>query len=343
MDSVFPTAIFSLGGRGLMAGLLMIAGLTGISGIVNLLRARPVWERTSTVLLVAANLLFAAGFVWICWFHFRIYCDFALELPANLAGWINRQLGAMNSQSAYAIPLYDAASPPRYTVPLWIENEKYYFWFMCYSIMALIAHFRIKNHRFRAVLHLLLAGQVAILFFAADPFSRPLPGFFAEVGPWLNAGQPPMARIGLFMRLYSKMNFYYNAQYMWIHPPMLFLAYACITLTFAASVFMLFSREPAMETAGYDFAKLGYFLLTLGMLVGYPWALQAWGPNWWWDPKICSSIMMWAIFSTYLHTRLHAHRAGMWYFTSILGILCFAAMVFTFLSTFYFPGEHTSQ
>ena len=36
------------------------------------------------------------------------------------------------------------------------------------------------------------------------------------------------------------------------------------------------------------------YLFALGMLLGYPWALQAWGPNWWWDPKICSSLMMWA-------------------------------------------------
>ena len=152
-----------------------------------------------------------------------------------------------------------------------------------------------------------------------------------------------MSRINLFMGLYPKMIFYYNAGYMWIHPPMLFLSYACITLTFVTSVFMLFYREQAVERLGYDFAKLGFLLLTIGMLLGYPWALQAWGPNWWWDPKICSSIMMWSIFSTYLHTRLYAERAGMWYFSSLLGIMCFAAMIFTFLTTIYFPGEHTSQ
>ena len=152
-----------------------------------------------------------------------------------------------------------------------------------------------------------------------------------------------MDRVGLFMRMYPKMVFYYNAHYMWFHPPLLFLAYACITLTFVTSVFMLFRRELAIEKIGYDFAKFGYFMLTLGMLLGYPWALQAWGPNWWWDPKICSSIMMWALFSTYLHTRLYANKRGMWYFSSILGILCFAAMIFTFVSSFYFPGEHTFQ
>ena len=139
------------------------------------------------------------------------------------------------------------------------------------------------------------------------------------------------------------MIFYYNAEYMWFHPPLLFLAYGSITLTFVTSMFMLWRREFAIEKMGYDYAKFGYLMLTVGMLLGYPWALKAWGPNWWWDPKICSSIMMWAVFSTYLHTRLYANKPSMWYFSSLLGILCFVAMIFTFLASFFFPGEHTFQ
>ncbi len=343
MDPILPITIFSLAGSCLMAALLVIAGIIGISGFINLLRSEPVWQRAGSVLLVVINVVFVAGFLWICWFHYQIYSHFSLELPANLAGWLNRQLMLMNSHAAYAFPLYDQANPPRYAIPLWIENEKYYFWYMCYSIMALIAHCRIKNYRFRAVLHLILSVQVAILFFSADPFSKPLPMFFDEIRPWIEAGQAPMERVRLFMSMYPKMIFYYNAQYMWFHPPMLFMAYACISLTFVSSVFMLFRREPAIELEGYVFAKLGYFLLTLGLLLGYPWALKAWGPNWWWDPKICSSLMMWAVFSTYLHTRLYLSRTGMWYFSSILGILCFLSMIFTFLTSYYFPGEHTFQ
>ena len=152
-----------------------------------------------------------------------------------------------------------------------------------------------------------------------------------------------MVKIGSFMKLYPKMIFYYNAEYMWLHPPMLFVSYACITIAFVTSSFMLVKRDIDIEKTGYDFAKLGYFMLTLGMLLGYPWALKAWGPNWWWDPKICSSIMMWAIYSTYLHTRLYANKPGMWYFSSALGIICFLAMIFTFLTSFFFPGEHTFQ
>ncbi len=343
MNTMLDTTSFSLGGQCLMYILVMLGSVMGISGAVNLVRSHPVWEHPTVWVFATVNLVFVAGFVWICWFHYQIYLTLPLELPDNMVAWLNNQLEAMNSRSAYGLPLLSPSHPPRYTVPVWIENEKYYFWFMCYSIMALIAHYRIHHHRLRALLHLLLSAQILILFFASDPFSTPLPGFFAEVRPWFEAAQSPREQIGLFMRLYPRMVFYYNASYMWVHPPMLFLSYACITLTFVTSVFMLVKRDEAIETAGYDFAKLGFLLLTVGMLIGYPWALKAWGPNWWWDPKICSSIMMWSVFSTYLHTRLYAGRPAMWYFTSALGILCFLAMIFTFLTSLFFPGEHTSQ
>jgi hypothetical protein len=341
MEILLPIAFYSRTGHGLLLVLLIFAGLTGLSGAVNFCRPAPLLARVTGFLLAVVVLLFVAGFLWICWFHYQIFQQISLELPPPFAEMLNQQLAAMNRGAEYGLPLYRADAPPRYMLPLWLENEKYYFWFMCYAVMALVGHLRLKHYRFRAALHLLLAVQVCILFFQADPFLAPLAKFFDEVTPWFAANLSDGQRFGLFMRLYPKMVFYYNAQYMWFHPPLLFLSYACITMTFAASVFMLVKRDFDIEILGYDFAKLGYFLLTVGMLLGYPWALKAWGPNWWWDPKICSSIMMWAIYSTYLHTRLYANKPAMWYFTSILGVVCFLAMIFTFLSSFFFPGEHT--
>ncbi len=343
MEAMIDSVTFSMVGSYVMYCLLFLACLLGVSGIVNLLSPRPVFKKVSLYIFTLANLLFLAGFVLICWFHYQIYCDLPLELPGNLATFLNSQLTSMNRGAEYGLPLLDPVNPPRYTVPVWIENEKYYFWFMCFGIMALFAHLRLRNHRVRALLYTIFAVQVGILYFATDPFANPLPGFFAEITPWFEGNLHPRSRFGLFMKLYPRMVFYYNASYMWVHPPMLFISYACITLIFVTSLFMLVKRDPVIEIAGYDFAKLGFLMLTIGMLVGYPWALQAWGPNWWWDPKICSSIMMWSVFSTYLHTRLYAGRTGMWYFTSVLGILCFLAMIFTFLTSIYFPGEHTSQ
>ncbi len=325
----------------LLTGLALAAGCIGA---VNLFTARAVGNRLNSSLLLFINTVFLLGLLLICWFHYQIYVQLPLELPAHLIDWLNRYLESAAGRSSHGIPLYDPDNPPRYLIPFWIENEKYYFWFFCYAVMAHIGFLRLTNHRLRGLLLVILAVQVLILFVFADPFASPLPSFFNSYLPWINGTLTDMERIGLFMRLYSKMTFYYNASYMWLHPPMLFLSYGAITVTFVTSVFMLFDRRVLeVEKMGYDFAKFGYVMLTLGMLLGYPWALKAWGPNWWWDPKICSSIMMWAIYSTFMHTRLYGNRASMWYFTSILGIVCFGAMIFTFVSSFLFPGEHTFQ
>jgi len=341
MENLVPLNLFTQAGNTIVWLLLATASLVGVSGLVNICRPVSGTQRLTGYLFILVTGIFLAGFSLICWFHYQVYLLLPLELPANLAEYLNRQLEMMNRGAEYGLPFYSSESPPRYMLPLWLENEKYYFWFMCYAFMALIGHYRLAHERLRGVLHLLLAVQVGILAWAANPFVAPLPKFFASVEPWFMQNLAPGQRLGLFMQLYPKMVFYYNAEYMWFHPPMLFLSYACITMTFVTSVFMLVKREGSIETMGYDYAKLGFFMLTLGMLLGYPWALKAWGPNWWWDPKICSSIMMWAIYSTYLHTRLYANRPFMWYFSSVLGIVCFLAMLFTFISSFFFPGEHT--
>jgi ABC-type transport system involved in cytochrome c biogenesis permease subunit len=341
MENLVPLALFSRVGGIIIWSLLLLGVPIGASGLINLLRPAPRLERRAGQLLFLLTGVFLAGFLWIGWFHCQIYLLLPLELPGAIAEHLNRQLAAMNQGAIYGLPLYSTEAPPRYLLPLWLDNEKYYFWFMAYAGMALLGHYRLVDRRFRALLHLLLAVQVLILFGAVDPFREPLPRFFAEVGPWFAGNLSPGHRFALFMQLYPKMVFYYNAEYMWFHPPLLFVSYACITMTFATSVLMLLRREQALESMGYGYARLGFFMLTLGMLLGYPWALKAWGPNWWWDPKICSSIMMWAIYSTYLHTRLYANKPFMWYFSALLGIICFLAMLFTFVSSFFFPGEHT--
>jgi len=299
-------------------------------------------ERVAYYLILGILAFLAAGSILVIWFHWEIYQHVVLRLPENLAHEINRWLEMANSRSSYTLPLYDPAAPPRYILPFWLENEKYLFWFLAYAGMALFAWRRLSQPFFRILLQVLLVIQVTALCLACNPFHEPLPRFFQEIGPWFSP-LVPISRLGLFMQFYPKLIFYYNAHYMWIHPPLLFLAYAGLTVFFAGCVAMLRTGESACETMAYAHAKASYLFLTLGMLLGYPWALQAWGPNWWWDPKVASSLMMWIVFSTYLHARLYLSRRGMWSFVGVLGILCFCAMLFTFTASFFFPGEHTGH
>ena len=199
MDAILGISTFSLVGNYLMYTLLLMGCLLGLSGSVNLLSSRPIWNQLSLFIFAIATLIFVAGFFWICWFHYQIYCALPLELPVDLTQWFNSHLTAMNRGAEYGLPLLDPLHPPRYTVPVWIENEKYYFWFMCYSIMAFIAHYRIHHHRVRALLYILFTVQVLILFCATDPFTNPLPGFFEEIRPWFESSLTQRGKLGLFM------------------------------------------------------------------------------------------------------------------------------------------------
>lgn len=260
MDFTEMTHHFTSYGNFLIYGLSSVALFAGLLGGANFFSPSPVGQTYCRYTLYGANILFLVGFALIGWMHYRIYVELPLTLPESLSVWMNKQISTLNSQSAYGLPFYDRNSPPRYAIPVWIENEKYFFWFMAYSFMAQVAYSRLKNHRIQGALLLLLTVQVGIMASVANPFQDPLPKFFAEISPWFQAGLPSMEQFGLFMKLYPKMIFYYNASYMWMHPPMLFFSYAAITMTFVTSSFMLVNREPEVEILGYDFAKFGYFM-----------------------------------------------------------------------------------
>jgi len=89
-------------------------------------------------------------------------------------------------------------------------------------------------------------------------------------------------------------------------------------------------EERARELATYKMVRLGFPLLTAGLILGAVWGKIAWGDYWNWDPKELWSLASWLIFIGYLHFRYtygrrHA-RAN-----STLVLLGMAAIVCTLL------------
>ncbi|VVB84948.1 Cytochrome c biogenesis protein CcsA [uncultured archaeon] len=262
--------------------------------------------------------LYILGFMVIILFHIQIYNTVLIEYPAGL------QLPVESS---------------RFAVPLWIESEKLYFWAMVASVFALTVKGRKELLSF---LGIILSVFSSLVFFFSNPFKDPLPIVNGEITRWYAAlaGNDNIYQVA--GTLYGRITYYYNATYMWAHPPLLFIAYASLIITFAACVYMLMSHERVYDEIAYRYAKPGYILLTAGMLIGYPWALEAWKDSaWWWDPKISGSIMMWVLYSAYLHARIYVDRGKLWRTTALLGILCFVSLVFTYLLTYIVPGIHS--
>ncbi|MCX5801880.1 MAG: c-type cytochrome biogenesis protein CcsB [Candidatus Eisenbacteria bacterium] len=133
-----------------------------------------------------------------------------------------------------------------------------------------------------------------------------------------------------------------------IHVTLAVLGEGAFAVAFASSVMYLLklrgtNRLPSLEVLDdltYRAIAIGYPLFTLGALfAGAIWAWKAWGRPWGWDPKEVGSLVVWLIYSAYLHARITAGWRGKR--AALLSILGFAAAVFAFISNLFVGGLHT--
>ncbi len=223
-------------------------------------------------------------------------------------------------------------------LPFWIEKERLIFWLWCYTFMVLYA-WRLAAGRFASALNFgSLAFLIAIL---ATARQEPIPEMARLAEQYLLWELHPFtAPVQLFRALLGKY-YLYSTWYMWVHPPMIFAAYAAFTVNFFACLAMLLRREEKYDAVAYSYAKFGYVLLTVGMLIGYPWALEAWrGQSWWWSPIISASFMLWFFYSAYLHARLYIRDDKMWRVTAALGVGGYLSVILAYLVIFLLPGVH---
>ena len=225
--------------------------------------------------------------------------------------------------------------------PLWIESEKLYAWALITCLMAVFMR-RQRGELLSGVMLIvaLLTAGGALL---GQPFTHPLPGFLGQYVGYLQAmAQGGQAAQQGFAGMEGARQGYYNVWYMWVHPPLMFLSYGAFAISFVATWKMIRERHSAFETTAYRWARLGYLPLTLGMLLGLPWALLSWqGEAWWWSGKVNMSIMMWLLYTAYLHARLYLRRRNMWRTVALLAVLSFAILLLTYVATYVIPGAHS--
>jgi len=114
--------------------------------------------------------------------------------------------------------------------------------------------------------------------------------------------------------------------------------------------------EKRMEkVASYDrlahwLVSLAYPLLTVGLITGAIWAKQAWGDYWSWDPKETWSLITWLAYGIYFHSTITfrglrvsskiSPRSAI--IRSVLRLVSFAILLFTFLGLNYLPSAKES-
>jgi ABC-type transport system involved in cytochrome c biogenesis permease subunit len=96
------------------------------------------------------------------------------------------------------------------------------------------------------------------------------------------------------------------------------------------------------EDSTYDMIRIGFPLLTLGLILGSVWGKLAWGDYWGWDPKELWSLASWLVYVGYFHWR---YMFGKRYprINSIWAIAGLATIIITLLwvnLSRLFPGLH---
>ncbi len=227
-------------------------------------------------------------------------------------------------------------------VPPWIESEKLFFWLFLFFFFALLKVTNTIDENTKigiSIVSAIFSGLVAIF----DPFSNPLPLLDLEIREFFRA----ISHFDYYqiISFKARATYLYNTPYMWIHPPMLFTSYALFLLSIPSLTMGIFSETKKMleyESFSYQQIKAGYIFLTAGMLIGYPWAIEAWkGESWWWSPKINVSIMMWLFYSAYIHMRIYSGRKWPGRLSCVIGVVSFVALVFTYITTYLIPGVHS--
>ena len=115
--------------------------------------------------------------------------------------------------------------------------------------------------------------------------------------------------------------------WLFAHIAMIFVGYAALFLSFAASLLYLLQerslkakkpaaillRLPALEVIdqiGYRSLLLGFPFMTLGLVAGSIVAQATYGRLDFLDPKIFLSLLMWAVYMVMVFTRWNAGGAG---------------------------------
>lgn len=297
-------ANFIIWGKYLSIGLLL-------TGFILLLSP---WIKVRHRFLFWLSFLFlSAGFVALVWYHFKI-----------------NQILALPTANQTIIRFY---------LPFWVEGEKLFFWSFLFAILlARRPDKKIEPWLYSGLGVLLLSS---LLF--DRPFLNPLPSFNQEVSEvWqIIKTLPAPQTYEYLIQLGQRAKYFYNTSYMWTHPPLIFFSYAAFTYSFIASLCFFKQPDRKLEKIAYSLIKKGYLALTAGLLLGYPWAIFAWkNEPWWWSPKLNISLMMWLLYTSYLHLRLRPlHRKNFQWLT-YLNLLSFSSLFLTYLTTYLIPGVH---
>ncbi|MGN0073050.1 MAG: heme lyase CcmF/NrfE family subunit, partial [Coriobacteriales bacterium] len=170
------------------------------------------------------------------------------------------------------------------------------------------------------VMQLVLAAFLGVLLFSPEnmPFALTDASYFNEDGSLTAAAQV------------HGMNSLLQHWAMAIHPPMLFLGYAGLTVPFAYAIAACICNEPSEQWVlrSKRYALAAWFFLTAGIGLGAVWAyvVLGWGGYWGWDPVENASLLPWLMCVALVHSFTLYEKRGIF---RCWAVLC-ASLAFCF-------------
>ncbi|VVB94525.1 Cytochrome c biogenesis protein CcsA [uncultured archaeon] len=120
--------------------------------------------------------------------------------------------------------------------------------------------------------------------------------------------------------------------WMVIHPPLIFIGYAVMTIPFAAAVVYLLTKDEGWEEMSRQWSRFTWLFLGLGIAVGGVWAylVLGWGGFWAWDPVETASFIPWLTLTGFLHAAaLHRkNKATFSIAAPVLAIISFILILY---------------
>lgn len=116
--------------------------------------------------------------------------------------------------------------------------------------------------------------------------------------------------------------------WMAIHPPIVFVGYAAVTIPCSIAITALLLGEHRHDEPEMFFMEITWFFLGLGILIGGLWSYEVlgWGGYWSWDPVETASLIPWLACTAYLHSKRAFGAKG--YAKSNMAILTFMTILF---------------
>jgi cytochrome c-type biogenesis protein CcsB len=151
----------------------------------------------------------------------------------------------------------------------------------------------------------------------------------------------------------------FKSLWLTVHVATIFFGDGLFVITFLSAIMYLiqerqikhkqlgsfYQRLPSLATLdaiNYQSLIYGFLFLTIGMVTGSVYAQTTLGRYWQWDPKEVWSLITWLFYAALLHERLVVGWRGRR--ASIMSIICFGVLVFTFIGGgLWLGGYHSFQ